>query len=167
MLPFFRIKLIKPQIIRKKKVSGVMEKKDTINLLKECDAGTKMAVSSIDDVIDCVENKKMYDSLKKSKAHHEKLGSEIHIMLNERGIGEKDPPAMAKGMSWMKTNMKMVMDPSDETVAELITDGCNMGIKSLHEYMNEYEDADESIKEICNRLISMEEALCQDMAEYL
>lgn len=144
-----------------------MEKQDTIKLLKECDAGTKMAVSSIDDVIDRVSDKDMYKMLNKSRAHHVKLGNEIHGMLNERGLAEKDPSPMASGMSWMKTNMKMMMDPTDETIADLITDGCNMGIKSLHEYLNEYEDADESIKEICNRLISMEEQLCDDMAAYL
>lgn len=143
------------------------EKADTINLLKECDAGTKMAVSSIDDVIGYVEDKDMYKMLNKSKAHHTELGNEIHEMLNDRGISEKDPPAMASGMSWMKTNIKMMMEPSDETVADLITDGCNMGIKSLHEYLNEYEDADESIKDICHRLIRMEEQLCDDMAAYL
>lgn len=144
-----------------------MEKQDTINLLKECDAGTKMAVSSIDDVIESVQDEKLYKVLNKSKAHHTELGNEIHEMLNERGISEKDPSPMASSMSWMKTNFKMMMEPSDETIADLMTDGCNMGIKSLNEYLNEYEDADESIKDICHRLISMEEQLRDDIEEYL
>jgi len=148
-------------------VSDGAEKADTINLLKECDAGTKMAVSSIDDVIDYVEDKDMYKMLNKSRAHHTKLGNEIHEMLNDRGISEKDPSLMASSMSWMKTNMKLMVDPTDETVAGLITDGCNMGIKSLNEYLNDYEDADQSIKDICHRLISMEQQLCDDMTAYL
>jgi hypothetical protein len=144
-----------------------MGKQDTGNLLKECDAGTKMAVSSIDDVMDYVEDDKLYRVLVKSREHHEKLGNEIHRMLNERGLAEKDPSIMASGMSWMKTNMKMMADPSDQTIAELITDGCNMGVKSLNEYLNEYEEADESIRDICSRLIGMEQALCEDVAAYL
>ncbi len=144
-----------------------MEKQDTINLLKECDAGTKMAVSSIDDVIESVQDEKLYKVLNKSKAHHTELGNEIHEMLNERGLSEKDPSAMASSMSWMKTNFKLMMEPSDETIADLMTDGCNMGVKSLNEYLNQYEDADQSIKDICNRLISMEEQLRDDIAEYL
>lgn len=144
-----------------------MEKQDTINLLKECDAGTKMAVSSIDDVIESVQDEKLYKVLNKSKAHHTELGNEIHQMLNERGISEKDPSVMAESMSWMKTNWKLMMEPSDETIADLMTDGCNMGVKSLNEYLNQYEDADESIKDICNKLISMEEQLRDDIAEYL
>lgn len=144
-----------------------MEKQDTINLLKECDAGTKMAVSSIDDVIESVQDEKLYKVLNKSKAHHTELGNEIHEMLNERGISEKDPSAIASSMSWLKTNMKLMMEPSDETIADLMTNGCNMGIKSLNEYLNDYEDADSSIKDICNRLISMEEQLRDDIKEYL
>ena len=33
-----------------------MENKDTISLLQECDAGTKMAVSSIDETLEKIQN---------------------------------------------------------------------------------------------------------------
>lgn len=144
-----------------------MENKDTIRLLKECDAGTKMAVSSIDDVLDRVQASDMKALLTESKAHHEKLGNEIHSLLLEHGSADKEPSVMAKGMSWMKTNMKMSMDESDATVADLITDGCNMGIKSLHRYLNQYPTADNASKDICNRLVAIEETLCKDLRGYL
>lgn len=144
-----------------------MENKDTILLLKECDSGSKMAVSSIDEVLENVQSTSMKQLLSESKAHHEKLGNEIHAMLSEYQIGEKEPSAMAKGISYMKTNMKMAMDKSDATVADLITDGCNMGIKSLHRYLNQYPAANHSSKAICNRLVDIEEKLCKDMREYL
>lgn len=144
-----------------------MENKDTILLLKECDSGSKMAVSSIDEVLESVQSTNMKQLLSESKAHHEKLGNEIHAMLSEYQSKEKEPSAMAKGMSYMKTNMKMAMDKSDATVADLITDGCNMGIKSLHRYLNQYPAANHSSKAICNRLVDIEEKLCKDMREYL
>ena len=103
---------------------------DTIHLLKECDAGTKMAVASIDEVMDRISDSSMKDLLNKSREHHENLGNEIHAKLLELGSEDKDPNPMAKGMSWMKTNVKMSMNQSDATVADLLTDGCNMGVKS-------------------------------------
>ena len=109
-----------------------MEDRDTIKLLKECDAGSKMAVSSLDDIMDRLENEKLRKLLNETKDHHAKLGNEIHSLLREYGCEEKEPNPMAKGMSWLKTNMKMSMDKSDATVADLLTDGCNMGIKSLY-----------------------------------
>ncbi|MBE5883858.1 MAG: hypothetical protein E7291_05530 [Lachnospiraceae bacterium] len=144
-----------------------MEMKDTVKLLKECDAGTKMAVSSIDEVLEQVKGTEMKQLLQESKNHHEKLGNEIHALLNSHNSEEKDPNPMAKGMSWMKTNMKLSMDNSDATVADLITDGCNMGVKSLNRYLNQYKAADDTSKEICGRLISIEEQLCKDLREYL
>jgi hypothetical protein len=44
-----------------------------------------------------------------------------------------------------------------------MTDGCNMGVKSLNKYLNEYEAADEVSKDIAKRLIHLEEQLAVDI----
>ncbi len=144
-----------------------MVNSDTVKLLQECDAGTKMAVTSINEVIGNVRDCDMRQLLQESRNHHEKLGNEIHGILNDYGMEEKDPTPMAKGMSWMKTNMKMSMDNSDAAVADLITDGCNMGVKSLNKYLNQYKAADHKSKDISAKLISIEEKLCSDLEKYL
>ena len=144
-----------------------MENKDTIHLLKECDAGSKMAVTSLDEVMESVQDEKLKELLQKSKDHHEKLGNEIHSMLIQYHSEEKDPNPMAKSMSWLKTNMKMSMDKSDATVADLLTDGCNMGIKSLYKYMNQYANAEAKVKNLCNNLIDIERELRKDLRGYL
>lgn len=144
-----------------------MEHMDTIYLLMECDAGAKMAISSIDEVLEKIKDSSLKDLLKKSKNHHEKICDEIHTLLDQHGSPEKEPSPMAKGMSWLKTNMKLSMDESDATIADLITDGCNMGIKTLHKYENEYAQADHTAKGICKKLISTEEQLCKELKGYL
>lgn len=144
-----------------------MENKDTICLLKECDAGSKMAVESIDEVLEKIEDPRMKQLLSDTKAHHTKLGKEIHAELVKHGSEEKDPSPIAKSMSYLKTNMKMGMESSDSTAADLITDGCNMGIKSLYKYKNQYPTADHTAKDLCDRLISIEETLRKDLRDYL
>ena len=110
----------------------------------------------------------MKSVLTESKKHHEKLGNEIHSLLIEHNSEEKEPNPMAKGMSWLKTNMKVGMNEnSDAAVADVITDGCNMGVKSLHKYLNQYQSADKTSKDICKRLVSIEEELCKDLKDYL
>jgi hypothetical protein len=140
---------------------------DTIYLLKECDAGTKMAVSSIDEVLEKTSAPDLKQLLSESKEHHEKLGNEIHALLMRHNSEEKDPSPIAKSMSWLKTNMKITMDENDATIADLLTDGCNMGIKSLQKYLNQYAAADSVSKDICRRLVSIEEALRKDLRAYL
>ena len=144
-----------------------MESLDTIKLLKECDAGSKMAVTSIDEVLEKVEKSELKQLLQESKNHHEDLGNKIHAALNSHSAEEKEPNPMAKSMSWMKTTMKMGMDHSDKTIADLITDGCNMGIKSLHRYLNQYQTADNKSKDMCNQLVSIEEHLGRELRKYL
>ena len=148
-------------------MSDETKNSDTVELLSECDSGTKMAVASIDEVLDKVSDCGLKQILTESREHHEKLGQELHSMLLQEGADEKEPNAMAKSMSWMKTNVKLVMNESDETVADLMTEGCDMGIKSLHRYRNQYEGAAEPAKEICGRLIDIEEKLRRDMQRYL
>ena len=55
---------------------------DTAKLLKECDAGTKMAISSINEILEKVEDPKLNEILTHSRNAHEQLESEIHSLLN-------------------------------------------------------------------------------------
>ncbi len=144
-----------------------MENNDTINLLKECDAGTKMAVVSIDEILEKTKDTKLRKILEENKEEHRTLGNEIHTLLVQHGSEYKEPSPMAKSMSWLKTNVKMGLDESDATVADLITDGCSMGIKSLNKYLNQYEKASSTAKGMCKKLISIEEKLSKDLREYL
>ena len=144
-----------------------MIEQDTIKLLRECDAGIKMGVSAIDDVMDHVSDGKFRDRLANCRAEHEKLEKQIQAQLDRFGDDGKDPNPMAKGMSWVKTNAMLAMDESDSTIADLLTDGCNMGVKSLNRYLNQYGAADEHSKDITKRLINLEEKLTVDMRQYL
>ena len=67
----------------------------------------------------------------------------------------------------MKTNVKLVMNESDQTIADLMTDGCNMGVKSLNKYLNQYKAANEKSKDITKRLIKLEEKLVIDIRGFL
>ena len=140
---------------------------DTIKLLRECDAGIKMGVSAINDVVDYVNNDTFKRYLVKCKNEHEMLKEEIQNLLDQYHDEGKNPNPMAKSMSWMKTCVKLVMKESDETIADLMTDGCNMGVKSLHKYLNQYKDANEKTKDITKRLINLEEKLAIDIRRFL
>ena len=144
-----------------------MIEQDTIKLLRECDAGIQMGVDSIDDVINRVDSEAMRQFLSQCKKEHQELDAEVQAQLEKYRDDGKDPNPVAKGMSWMKTTMKMAMDDSDATIADLMVDGCDMGVKSLSRYLNQYEAADEVSKDICKRLIKLEEKLGKQMRDYL
>ena len=144
-----------------------MIEKDTVRLLRECDAGVKMGIDSIEDVTDSVKADGLRRILEEAKRRHKVIEKEILSMLDSYGDDGKRANPVARGMSHVMTEMKLAMKGSDATVANLMTDGCNMGIKSLSKYLNEYKAASEASKDVTKRLIALEEKLAVDIREYL
>ena len=140
---------------------------DTIKLLRECDAGIKMGVASIDDVLEYVKDASLQECLSTCKKKHEQLKKEIQTLLDQYHDEGKNPSPMTKGMASAKTNVKLAMHKSDQTIAELMTDGCNMGTKSLSKYLNQYKAASEKAKDIAKRLIHLEEDLATEIRPFL
>ncbi len=140
---------------------------DTVRLLRECDAGIKMGISSITDVLGRVRHGELHTKLVRCRDEHKKLSREVSSLLHEYHDREKAPSTMATAMSKMKTGFMLGMKPGDSTVADLMTDGCNMGVKSLSRYLNEYKAASEVSKDIAKRLIHLEATLAADIRGFL
>ena len=144
-----------------------MIEEDTIKLLRECDAGIKMGVSSIDEVVDYVKDDTFKKYLLVCKEEHEKLKDEVFSLLDSYNDDGKNPNIVVKAMSTMKTDLKIMMKKSDNAIADVMTDGCNMGVKSLNRYLNEYQAASEKSKDIAKRLINLEATLAINIRPYL
>lgn len=150
-------------------VENVETKKhdDTEKLLRECNAGIKMGISSIDEVLPSVRDSRLKGILESSRREHADLGDETHELLLRYDCDTKEPHPVAKSMSWLKTNVKLMVDPGDKTVADLMTDGCNMGIKSLNGYINQYTLADSRAQKLAGKIIDVEQRMADSMADFL
>lgn len=140
---------------------------DTIRLLKECDAGIRMGIASFEDVMDVIKDQKLRMILHDNKVAHEHLLHELQALLNKYHDHGKAPDPIAKGMSWMKTKIMLMMHEDDATIADLMSDGAAMGVKSLAKYLNQYQAADEDSKNLTKRIIELEEALIKNIQPYL
>ncbi len=140
---------------------------DTIKLLRECDAGVRMGISSIKEVLEYVSDEKFKSCLEQSLDRNREVESEIHELLETYHDDGKEPNAAAKSMSWLKTNIKLTFNESDKVIADLMTDGCHMGMKSLNKYLNQYQEADEKSKDLTKKLISIQEEMAECVKKYL
>lgn len=140
---------------------------ETAALLQECDAGIKMGIASIAEVLDQVKSQELYRFLADCKREHEYLGRELEELLSSFGEEERQPSAAAKGIAWFKTNVKMAASPGDATIADLMTDGCNTGIKALRRALNRAPDALPLARNVAQRLILTEETLARRIAPFL
>lgn len=144
-----------------------MSDKDTEKLLRQCSTGLKMGVTAIDETVSMVKSTDLKNTLQESKTDHVRLSNEADELLSEISVESAEPGTIAKGMSWFKTHLMITMVPSDSTVAELITDGCNLGIKTINKTLNDCENADDKSRKIAQKLIELDKKLALDVSPYL
>lgn len=140
---------------------------DTVKLLRECNAGCKSATNSMEQVLRYLDNEDLKILIDEYNDKHIKLGDECHQMLNELDEEEKDPDKMAKTFSWISTEVKLMMDDNSQKIAELMIDGCNLGIKSLSKYINQYKNASNESVDLAKRLIKIEQEFMNELLKYL
>lgn len=87
--------------------------------------------------------------------------------MNSLGEQEKDPQKISAMMAKVGTDMKLMMENTTHKVADLLVDGCNMGIKSLCRYINQYTTADETSIKLAKKLVSLEKDFMNELLEYL
>lgn len=144
-----------------------MNENDTIELLHQCNMGTKVAVNSIRQVLDDVKSKNLKMMLETQLKTHEKLGDDIHKVLVQKNKQEREPSPMTRAMTYLTTEMKTKFDKTDNMIADIMTDGCNMGIKSINKYLNMYKNASQESKDLSKKLINHEEKFLHGLREYL
>lgn len=140
---------------------------DTVELLKECDAGCKMAIDSMEQIGKFVTDDKLKSIIKKYNGDHIRMEEDIHRALNNIGAEEGEPSPIAKAYSWIQSEVKMMMKGDTKQAASLLTDGCNMGVKSLCEYKNTYKAADDKSVAICEKLCDIETKMAGDLQAFL
>lgn len=140
---------------------------DTVKLLRECNAGCKSATNSMEQVLRYLDNEDLKILIDEYNDKHIKLGDECHQMLNELDEEEKDPNKMAKTFSWISTEVKLMVNDNSQKIAELMIDGCNLGIKSLSKYINQYKNASNESVDLAKRLIKIEQEFMNELLKYL
>lgn len=144
-----------------------MSTKESIGILKECDSGTKMALASLDDVWEHVQQPELRAILNTTRSQHQMVSREVQALLQEFGGKEKDPHPVARSMSAVKTNMKLGLDKSDSAAASVVLEGCHMGVQTLERCLNRYRGAEVPARALCRTLIAIEEQLARDMRRFL
>ena len=142
-------------------------KEDSINLLKECNSGCKNATDSMEQILPYVKDEKLKSLIEDYNKKHIEIGDECHSILNKEGYDEKDPNKITKAMAWFGTEIKLLIDAGSDKIADMLVDGCNMGIKSLSRFNNKYSEAESKVKDLSYELISLEQDFMNELLAFL
>lgn len=155
------------QKIIKKLRRITMKNRDSKSLIREIQFGIQMGEYTFEQILEKIEDKKMKEIVKKAQSEHKILENEASGLIKSYDTYKNSPDIMVKAMLWLNSNIKMMSDDADKKAAELITNGCNTGVKNLNKYINMYPDADPAILDTASKLISIEENLEKEMRPFL
>ena len=141
--------------------------KQTRELLQECSSGCKMAIKSINQIIEYTREESLELILERYRNEHQNLQEDIIRLLAEDGITPDEPGTMAAAMAWVNIEMKMLMEADSHQIAKVMMDGCNMGIQSVSEYKNKYTEASGQSISIAEKLINIEERFMEELRAYM
>ena len=144
-----------------------MVHKDTIGLLKECDSGIQVTVHALDEILPAIESPQLLHQLEDCRKTHKHLANQTQHLLQEYKSQGKHAPTSTKAMHWVKSNVKLAMQPGDHSIADLVIDECNWGVKTLHKHENRYSHASTNAKNIVQQLITEQSRISRDMSHYL
>lgn len=141
--------------------------KDSVNLLKECNLGCKMAIESMEQVKSYIKDIELQKLIDNVNENHMKINCEIEKKLAECDETEKSPSGIAKAFSYMSTEIKLMMNSDSSKIAKIMMDGCNMGIQSLAENINKYPNASKESVLFAKQIIKLEEDFMDDLKQFL
>ena len=130
-------------------------------------ARTYMAAESLEQIRDMVSDQELWKDITESYEKHQELDAKIKKTLSAMEEEGKEPGKMASAWSWMSTEMRMLAKGGDKEAASIVTDGCNMGIKTICGYKNQYSGASKAVMEIADGLTGLEENLRDCMKKFL
>ena len=140
---------------------------DTIKLLKDCDSGLVMAISSLKHVKHEAKADNFTNMLDKYYKNHMRIKKDIDKKLIEYNTTTDDINPFAEAMANMKITLKLTTNHTDNKIADLMIDGCNMGIKSVSKYMNKYSNAKQDIMQLANDIVVLEQNFSNELRQYL
>ena len=141
--------------------------KDTVKLLQECAKGVKMGERAISLTISQTRPGELKQILEDAGQAHAILGDDVRKLLYSGGEHAKEPSTVIQMMSDAKIKAMMSISGSGATAASLITDGCNMGSKSITHYLNKYPKASLPAQVLAHRIIRTEDELRDKLRKFL
>ena len=143
------------------------DNKDDVNVLDELNKGTCMGRDAIKMILDKVEDEELYKELEKEYNNYKELSDKIVELYPEYDDGEPhETNILNKAMTWYGIEMKTLLDDTSSKLAELIMQGVNMGIIEGRRLLNS-KDIDESVHELTQRYVDMQEEAVENLKKFL
>lgn len=129
---------------------------------------SQMGVTTIEQLMDIVEDTDFKKQLKSQLNEYREINTEAMKLLNKNGLDEKGIGSFEKLRTYLMINMQTLINKTASHVSEMMILGSNMGILDAVKNIKHYKDtAEKDIISLMERLLKFEENNVQKLKEYL
>lgn len=139
-----------------------------LNILDEVNKGATMGMDAISYVTDKAKDKNFKQVLYTEYNKYRDISRRVNTLYSK--YSDKEPHetnAMNKMMTWYGIQMKTMTDDTTSKLSELLMQGTNMGIIEGRRLLNQHDDIEDSVKNILNDFVVMQEDSVETLKKYL
>lgn len=138
-------------------------------MLEQLYKNVKMGSDSIVKLLPKVSDGNFKTDLTDQLNGYESLATDIKARLKELGVEAKEENAMVKLWSSIGISVNAMMDATDSHMAEMVSEGSNMGINDSIKLLREYENTNvsETALKLVREVIKFEESNLERAKKYL
>ena len=140
---------------------------DSIALLGECTTKIDLSLSTIDRLLPSIKDRNLRCRLQESAENQKFLRSHACALLKHYGGSEKLPSSFVQGITQLKNSTRLAIRNDDTTIAYLVAEGCDRGVKSLSRSQNRHCMADPDAIQLSQELIRCQDGLSARLRPYL
>ncbi|MBO5305770.1 MAG: hypothetical protein J6B12_03300 [Clostridia bacterium] len=142
------------------------EKISTVELYQEIYKGCKMGGEAIVNLRPKVTDEGLRSELTAQLERYEEFASKAREQLFDMDKSPKEENLLTKLSSKMGVMMNTMIDATSSHIAQMIIEGCSMGITDLIKAIHAHDEKDDAEK-LARDVISFEESCTENMKKYL
>lgn len=145
----------------------VMKMEHNIEVLESVVSGIDMGINAIDEVIKDIDEEKMKMMMIEQNRSYQSLKSECEELLKRYDRQEENKHLMETMMLKSMIKMKTFMNNDDHKVAKMLIEGSTQAIISMQSLLNDYDDIDEKVTQICEQFLNLSKEHINQWKGYL
>lgn len=144
-----------------------MKEENNINILDELNKGCCMGSDAVKVILEKIEGKEFKKVCEKLLEEYEDLEEKINKTYDKYSDEEPhETNAMDKAMTWYGIQIRTITDSSASKLAEMLTQGLNMGIIEGKKLLN-HKDGDKKVQGLVKDYVDMQEKYVEKIKEFL
>ena len=137
------------------------------NALDEVNKGCTMGIEAINNLLKEVSSESFNKTLVKEVESYQKIEGEIHDIYDKYSEGTPhEIGTITKVMTDYMMKTKTMMDHTDSKIAELLSQGTNMGIIEGQRILNN-KNLNSEVKNLIQKFVKLQEKSLEDLKKYL